>query len=747
MGEDNLEIIDIVAIEDEEDVEIIETIQVIEVEDISHQTIDVGDAFAALGEPNEQLNHALLNNRDIPDQHPITAITGLREELDEIEELKTVYSDKIGIANYYEWNEGAYDEAGYFVSLVPQTSTIKICDGSNIFGVTVDATTSAGFIGGQDADNPRNNRYGLVMTSGLVDVRCELDVEAGDYVVSNIYGVAEKTTSGCGYQVVAKENKHGVDYAVISLGVQACTTDLLGKDLQLLSDRVDDAEINIAAAMNTANAAYNKANDSITSNNEMSNQIADALDKVDDMASDVESMEEQVGNLAAISAQAKAIAETAATSAEGARLEAVAKADEALDRAAEIEKTVEPISTWEYTDPVTGETNTGATYFAEYVKHGLSTKAELETVSRLDEENKLLIEKNAESINQMVSSIDKYCVGEYSQAYGLTLEQARNILKDGMIYIPTRHGNTNTHIEKYLDADGNELHREFTCGYYYIWTVLDNGEEMWSEHIGEVWFGSAAPAGTGYDYWYDGDVLYILHDGQWIEVATLAGNVNSRLTSMIRQEVGEIAFEVSNTRGSVATLTEQITDTNAVVQSLALWSKGGDENGEQYNLATIQQKAEDASADIALVVQEKDGEKVVNGASIAAAINSQTGDSFVSIEAKYVNLKGQVTFESFDEDTKNKIEAGSIDVQIWSSRGNIFKSRDVTTILTCHVFSAGVDITNTLDGNAFRWEKINDDGTKDEEWQATPYGNSANAIQITAAEVWSRAMFNCEVTI
>lgn len=714
-------------------------------------------------------SHYSLTGRNEPNQHEIKAIAGLRAELDEIERLKTVYADKMNVANYYEWYDAAYNECGYFVSIVPNTSAIKICDGSDIFGVSID---SAGFIGGQDAETPRNNSYGLIATSGLVDVRCELDVNVGDHVISNAAGYARKTDSNYGYKVLARENKMGIEYAVIALGVQADIANEIGVDLEVIQAKVDANYHNIISAVNIANQAYNKSKDIGVSNQEMSDKLDNALEKVDGAVSAVESLSEQVLNATLISTQAKAIAEGAATSAESMKKEAVDSANDAASKVGELTKALEPLTTW--TDPETG--NSGASYLANYIDNGLATKAEIEKAESDIEHATSAIQQNAKSIQSLVVSIDKYSVGEHSTAHGLTLEQAENILEPGIIYAPTTF-----HKETYSYVDGEntvEYEREFAPGYLYQWGQLSNGRYGWitidknynsvadvNASAPSVYFSAyeiAIGAGDDYGYWYtnadtiydvDGNIteeyepytLYKWDEDRWIAVATLKGNVNNRAISQIRQTANEISLEVTNARGSAATLGARITDTESEVQTLAAWTK--DENGEQYNLATIKQTADDAGADIALVVQEKDGEKVVNGASIAAAINSQTGDSFVSIEAKYVNLKGQVTFESFDKETQDKIEADTIDVQIWSSRGNIFKSRDVSSILTCHVFKAGVDITNTLPNSAFTWQKINDDGTIDEAWIATPYGSHANAIQITANDVFSRAMFNCAVEI
>lgn len=623
--------------------------QVVEVETIDEVKIEIDESIGWVGGDNTR--HYSLYGRDENDQHPIKAITGLREELDEIEALKTVQSNQSGIASYYEWGDDDHADFGYFVSIIPHTSMVKICDGANIFGVTVD---NAGFVGGQDASIPRDDLYALVSTSGIVTVRCESSVDEGDYVVSNAYGVASKTSSGCGYKVLAIERKHDVDYAVISLDIAADIIDALGKSVQSLDKELTDANINIAAAMAVANSAYDKATKTESSSQIISDKVDNALENIDDALSDINDMQEQVGSIVETVAQTKALAEAAVVSAESASLEAISKSNEALSKAGEIESLIEPISRWEYTDPVTGETNTGATYFAEYVKNELSTKVEMETVSKMDEENKLLIEQNAEQYVRMLSSVDKYSVGEYSQAYGLTIEQARNILKEGMIYIPTPHEDTSTHTEEYCDKTGNTLKRDFTHTFYYEWKDLGGGQTMWSEKVGQVWFGTEQPAGTAYDYWYDGTALYILSNGQWLEVATLAGNVNNRITSMVRQDVDAITAEVVNAYGGVAGFGAKIKDTEAKVNSYAYWPK---DDNSWYNMATIDQSADKDGSNLVLAVVDKQGETILNGATIV--LDQGGDDSFINISADRIMLDGETTFTVVDGGS-TKINGASI---------------------------------------------------------------------------------------
>lgn len=639
--------------------------------------------------------HSSLYGRDEPDQHPISAITGLSEKLSDIEALKSVQSNQFGFANYYKWaNNESRSEYGYFVSLISHSETIAICNGRDIFGVTV---PFAGFVGGQN-EVKRGDDYALVATTGIVDVRCESTVSEGDYVVSNAYGIATKTDSGCGYKVIAIEDKYGVLYASISLGVQACVTDTIGKKLQHLDGRMGDVEANIAAAMNTANEAYNKATESISSNTSMSNQIADALVKVDDMSTNIDNIGAQVSDISAISAQAKAIATDAVISAESARNEAVAKANEALDKSGEIEKTVKPISSWEYTDPVTGETNTGATYFVEYVKNSLVTKTEMETVSKLNEENKLLIEKNAENYTQMLSSIDKYSIGEYSQAYGLTADQAKNILKVGMIYIPT------TNHKEPLFANGET---EFLRNALYVW----NGSSWGSETLNSVWLGSDNP-GSSYQYWYteldeaaEGykpHTLYINNDGEWVEVSTLAGNVNNRITSMIRQDIDSVTIEVENAKGNFASIDARISDNETNISNIAAWVEQGGSN-----ISAIEQSADENGATMALVVAHNEETKMVSGASIV--LGTGNNPSYISISADAINLEGVITANGtfqINTDGSMKATGGTIGGLTIQEGGITYGSKtdiNMQTYSGFYIGPHGIEVSSGV--------KSNDDGT------------------------------------
>lgn len=850
---------DVYISENTDNVEIIETVDVIEVFHGDTYTIDSDQAFPALGESNENLKHQLLNGRELADQHPITSITGLRDELDDIESLKAVYSNKRNQANYYLWeDENVLQEnrVGYFVSAGSDMNEIKLCTSDNdIFGVTVD---SAGFIGAQ-ADIPRDIKYGLVITTGIAHVRCESSVEVGDYVVSNDYGYAQKNKNG--YKVVGRHLIDGVEYAEITLVTPIKKICELSDNVEKLSDRMDDAETNIVAAMNVANAAYNKAGEIGEISEEAIKNALEALDKSNDISNKTDEFESRLEDANEVAVQAKAIAESAANSAEAIRNEAVAEANKALAESSELRKefetrvveinteldntileleatkeefdatindlkldtegqiadfkkevednyatttqlaavktenadavaalqqevsdtyaTIESVASLETntSEALTGfkqevsktyatqemltayknDTSEALTLYkaeveknyatqemvskleadttkviADYKQEVTQTYATQEMVTKLDEDNSTALanykqevtktyatqtsltaletettkaiaaseekatekfasksdltafegeinsaianveqkaDENGASIKSVVASVDKYSVGEYSQSYGLTHEQAQSILKIGMIYVPTKHNDTRSHTETFEDTSETN---EFTPGNYYEWDGIS-----WIEYGNSVAFFSEEPAPSRVlQYWYidsneapegyEPHALYIWQDEQWQKVNILAGNVNNRMTSMIRQTTDEISAEVANARGGYTGLDMRLDNTDAQLQIATFWNNP---DSDKSNLAAVKLDSDDDSSSLALVVMNKDGDQVVNGANIILGANGE--DSYIQFDADVINFTAedyQVIANNIDL-TGKKISISADGVDIGASDG------------------------------------------------------------------------------
>lgn len=607
----------------------------------AEKPISVGaeNAFPPLGEDNADLNHSKLYGRDLPNQHPIYAVEGLREELDAIESLQTVYSDKKQQANYYMWqDENLTQESrdGYFVCFYQGTDKIQKCNGkSDVFGVTV---ADAGFVGGQEYIQApdgkkagRDSAYGLVVTAGTVSARCESDVVVGDYVVPNVDGIAEKSSGKYGYLVIAIEDKNGIDYAIISLTSSSTLAQSLANNVQNLGDRMSSAERNITAVGNTANAAYKLAKDTKESTSidmdVLEEKVKEIIERTDNNENQADRIEIDLGSLKQSVAQAKAQAQSAINSAEAIRKEAVKTANDALTEAKK-------------------------------------NSADLE------------------AYQSVVANIDKYTVGEHSQAYGLTLAQAEQVLERGMIYVPTvgwdEEGYKN--IEEYSSV----YSQSFLKGYYYTWSGIS-----WipSTAVG-VAFSSDGIYITGSEnmpYWvvenedvvhegitYPKDALYLWQNDKWNQQATISKNVINRTVALVRHTANEVAQEVINARGSAATLGARLDEDGAKV-SLVASVVTELKDVEPANKDSITDKLPETGESGAYYcvgtsapydVYKYDGTEFkkelliyydgahfckVNTASIVGAVNND-GDSSISLSANKINFSGLSTFFSTDED-------------------------------------------------------------------------------------------------
>lgn len=132
-------------------------------------------------------------------------------------------------------------------------------------------------------------------------------------------------------------------------------------------------------------------------------------------------------------------------------------------------------------------------------------------------------------------------------------------------------------------------------------------------------------------------------------------------------------------------------------------------------------------------------------------VNADTGE--VRVNASHFTLTTGATLQDVADDaTDAKATAESVEaradagefspvmVQIDSSAGNIFKNRGISTILTVTVFRGSVDVTSEVE--SFTWTKRDKDGVIDPTWTRTMSGNT---IQISDADVSSKAIFECTV--
>jgi hypothetical protein len=88
----------------------------------------------------------------------------------------------------------------------------------------------------------------------------------------------------------------------------------------------------------------------------------------------------------------------------------------------------------------------------------------------------------------------------------------------------------------------------------------------------------------------------------------------------------------------------------------------------------------------------------------------------------------------------------SYDVKVYSTNGSMFKNGVIDTVLSAKVFKGKDDITSTLAAGLFTWARVSADSLTDPMWNATKIG-VGSVLHITTADVFSKAVFSCVVTL
>ena len=622
---------------------------------IDEEIIEVEMEESPITFGGSERNHATLVNRDAADQHTIGAITGLESELENIKAVKpTVYSTGKNHANYYAWADGASTGAGYFITFADTYHTIKRCnDVSEVIGVSVD---TAGFASGQ-AKDAEGNDCGLVVHSGLVKVFCESSVAVGDYVVSNKDGMATKSSGNYGYKVVAKDNTDTIHSADIILDISAEQIHRMGGAVSTLQSEMDSVEMNIGSIMSRLSLIDGDWSSAEAPPENIGPSVSDRLEEV----------EGAIGNIETTVNDAIRIADDAAKKAEEMRKDAVQAANDANATVEDLMKQFEP-----WVDEETGTVNREGV-IEDLNKDGLLTDIAFKAVETDLEDAYTAIERSAKQIQSIAATIDNHSVGEFSQSYGLTHEQATSILDAGMIYVPSVDHEEEFDSEKY----------RFSEAHHYTWGTSADGIVGWLESESEdVMQSSNYVAGTAtLKYWlatadvvngedtYTKGTLYKWEDSAWMAVATIAGNATNRMVSMVRQTANEVAAEVVSVRGDFASLSARVTDT-------------------------------EASASLVASKLLKDGE--IHAAAITAAVNEAGSEA--TINADRIVLKGDTFFVGEDGKATtidgSNITAGSITAEQIRANSITADKIDATELEVDAANIRGTIIANHMDATS-----------------------------------------------
>ena len=403
-----------------------------------------------------------------------------------------------------------------------------------------------------------------------------------------------------GYKVTAVSYYAGVHYAQISLVPNGNALARLEEDVNTLLNRVEANEGNVVIAVNRANDAYTlallgggEANVEVVNRlyqiDENVERSEDAADRAEGAVSEVNRItQETLGHVEELTQEAKDDV-----------AEAQAELTKTNQTIADMQKTTEPISQW-----VNADGSVGAEYLLDYIDNDLATKAEVQSVESDVESANTAIIQNAKEIQLTASSVLKYCVGEQSQAYNLTLDEAESILPVGVVYAPTTN-----HTEEYALSQGYKT-QAFRKGFSYIW----DGSAWKESTIENVNFSGVyinPSAGNSVSYWctgstsltngdvtYEANALYEGTQGQWTKVGSLSDSSVSRIASAVRVLANEIAFEVMDGNGKYASLEARVGDAEAAIENITNLT-----TDETSALAVMKQQVTDNEANISQLTE------------------------------------------------------------------------------------------------------------------------------------------------
>lgn len=108
------------------------------------------------------------------------------------------------------------------------------------------------------------------------------------------------------------------------------------------------------------------------------------------------------------------------------------------------------------------------------------------------------------------------------------------------------------------------------------------------------------------------------------------------------------------------------------------------------------------------------------------------------------------TAKDIAENAQNNIDEVMDDIvykiEIWSSKGFIFKNGQINTELIARVYRGKDEITDTLIPSSFIWKKFDKDGIEDISWNNS-HIDIGNKVIIDSYDIYQRATFSCDIEI
>lgn len=537
-------------------------------EDTNEEIIDIeiDEAFPYVPENGAMLNHSFMYGRELSNQHPIAAITGLEEKLNDISSVKQVYSTQSGLSEFRKWddnNPNSEDRSGYFVSIVEGTENVTISSvTSDVYGVSV-TRASAGFVGGQNEyDKSDDFSYAVVGIVGAVRVRTDGTAKVGEYVIPNAYGEATFSESESGYKVLSQGSYSAYNYVTIAFVPQVGVIGGGGAGGGTGSGDLDEIIVQIEQLDNKTKDTYQIA---IDTSNMTKEEIAAIKTEISTMGTRVTSTEEAIAEVTDVANEASQKAENAVQSANELKQEAVDAAEGAITEAREastlasnLASQMEPLVSW----PEGSEDPSGVAGFVAQANADHVTLASL--VGGSGESGTDLsaiiqrVDENGAIIQHLVSHVDRYSVGSKSISDGLTYEEAKSLLTDTHIYVCTLG-----HVEIMEGAEPEqiEFQREDGATRIYTWNpeaykwesgAIVDTTPVYKDgsSVGDLWLCfedvERKDENDNVIETYVAGTLYRWFGSNWVAVATIEGSNEGRILTSVAQTANEIKMVVNN---------------------------------------------------------------------------------------------------------------------------------------------------------------------------------------------------------
>lgn len=661
--------------EDSQDINKDETIEYIDVESPEIITVTSQEAFPALGESNHQLNHALLTNRELPDQHPISSITGLTSILKTLSSLKNIYTKSGGLAEFRKWadnNTEGRNRTGYFVSIVNNDGEIAICDGNHdVYGVIV---SQSGVCGYQDSEydsidtttpNKADNwRYAKVCLVGDVRVRVNPNdkISVGDYVLPNIHGCASVSENGIGFRVSSTGNEYLKEKDGSETMANFVTISLVPQNdnISRVMGKLKDAQNSISNVIIDIGDLKNGFASISDSNIKLGEDFDGLQDLIGELENNVHTIGNALTNVEKVAQEAKSNTDSALEKVNLAYTNAVSEATSAREDANSALADVESLR--DNLQPLVEWKNGDYEGIAGFVTKSNEESTQLGTlVTRIDENGtsigviNTVLDKNVAQIRHLVAHADRYSVGALSMSNGLSYDAAREILHEGHIYVSTSEHTESSYIYKcilnnaisertecyfkindimytfknsidlnigdILEYDSasekitigdesfdvkvaqnidesvsllnfvSEYVFGFESGAVYRWTSKKdaNSKDIYGWYIadditlytntesipfgtdtkplkeGDLWYCWQDVSDPDNDTTYLSETLYRWDNEQWVSVATINGNIQSRSIGLIVQTDKKLSSSYTNLRGDVSNISQTVDKISTVV--------------------------------------------------------------------------------------------------------------------------------------------------------------------------------------